>query len=169
MGKTLRSLVAGTVAGGLGTLAMDLVWYRRYRSDGGTQPFLAWETSDGTTGYEDAGAPARTAKAIADMAGIELPDNTARAANNAVHWLTGLSWGQAHGLASAVSGSSGPVLGVATALVAWATSYVVLPQLGVYRQISEYETEVLWQDLSAHLVYGATLGVVFRLSSPGRG
>lgn len=165
MDKRLRSAVVGTIAGAAGTLAMDLIWYRRYRSGGGTQPFMAWETSDGTTGYENAAAPARTAKAVADMAGVRLPDNSARAANNAVHWLTGLTWGQAHSVVSGVSGSSHPLLGLATAVVAWTTSYLVLPRLGVYRQISEYEPQVLWQDLSAHLVYGVTLGVVYRLSA----
>jgi hypothetical protein len=49
--------------------------------------------------------------------------------------------------------------------MAWATSYVVLPRLGVYQKMSEYEIEVLWKDLSAHLVFGTVLGLVFRLAS----
>ncbi len=149
---------------------MDLVWYRRYRSAGGTQEFLAWETSEGTTGYETAAAPAQAAKAVADMAGIDLPDRSARIVNNAVHWLTGLGWGQAHGLVASMLRTSHPALGPATAVVAWATSYAVLPKLGVYEKMSEYDADVLWQDLSAHLAFGAALGLVFRgLSRQDRG
>ena len=163
--KFTRSVMAGILSGAVGTLAMDLTWYWRYRSGGGQQAFVPWETSDGTVGYEEAAAPARTAKAVADLAGIELPDPTARTMNNAVHWLTGLSWGAAHGAVATVTGVANPILGLATAVTAWATSYAVLPQLGVYEKMSEYDTDVLWSDLSAHLVFGAALGLTFRVLS----
>lgn len=157
------SALAGTIAGAIGTLCMDLVWYRRYRAAGGEQPFAPWETSEGTTRYEDAAAPARTAKAFADLVGVDLPDSSARSANNAVHWLTGLMWGETHGLVAGTLKKTNPLLGVATAVVAWATSYAVLPRIGVYEKMSEYEPQVLWKDLSAHLVYGSVLGMVFWL------
>ena len=165
--KAIRMTVAGAAAGTLGTLAMDLLWYRRYRAAGGTQPFMAWETSEGTEGYDDAPAPARTAKAVADLVGVELPDSSARAVNNIVHWTTGLAWGTTHGVAGAIVGTANPLMGPVTGVVAWATSYVVLPRLGVYKPIGEYDTEVLWKDLSAHLVYGTSLGVTFRLLTKG--
>jgi hypothetical protein len=140
---------------------MDVVWYRRYRESGGEQPFRPWETSEGTTGFEDAAAPARTAKAVAGLLGVELPDSSARALNNGVHWMTGIAWGKAHGIIAGVARGAGPLTGLATGVVAWATSYAVLPRLGVYQKMSDYEQEVLWQDLTAHLVYGAVLGTVY--------
>jgi hypothetical protein len=161
--RAIRSAIAGAFAGMLGTLAMDLLWYRRFRTGGGTQPFLGWETSAGTESYETAAAPARTAKVVADMAGIDLPDSSARAFNNAVHWATGIGWGKAYGVTGAVLGTSNPLLGPLMGVVAWGTSYAVLPRLGVYRPMSEYDVDVLWQDLSAHLVYGAVLGVAYRM------
>ena len=163
MVNVIRRVLLGAIAGTLGTLAMDLLWYRRYRSGGGSQPFLAWETSEGTEGYETAAAPAQTAKVVAGFVGVELPDSSARAVNNVVHWITGVGWGKAHGTAAAILGTTTPLLGPITGVVAWGTSYVVLPRLGVYKPMREYDTEVLWQDLSAHLVYGATLGIAFRL------
>jgi hypothetical protein len=163
MARMIRSLLLGTLAGAVGTLCMDLVWFRRYRASGGTQEFVPWETSEGTTGYKQAAAPARTAEAVAALAGVELPDSSARAVNNAVHWLTGLTWGQAHGLMAAMTGWSNPVLGLGTAVTAWGTSYAVLPRLGVYEQLADYEPEVLWKDLSAHLAYGAAVGLTYRL------
>ena len=168
MVNMIRRVLIGAIAGTLGTLAMDLIWYRRYRSAGGSQPFLAWETAEGTESYETAAAPAQTAKVVADFVGVELPDSSARAVNNVVHWITGVGWGKAHGTAAAILGTTTPLLGPVTGVVAWGTSYVVLPRLGVYKPMREYETDVLWQDLSAHLVYGATLGVTFRLLA-GRG
>lgn len=159
----IRRVLIGAIAGALGTLAMDLLWYRRYRSGEGTQPFLSWETSEGTDSFETAAAPAQAAKVVADFVGVELPDSSARSVNNAVHWITGIGWGKAHGTAAAILRTSTPILGPITGVVAWGTSYVVLPKLGVYKPMREYENEVLWQDLSAHLVYGTTLGLTFRL------
>lgn len=155
------------LAGAVGTLCMDLVWYRRYRATGGDQPFIPWETSEGTIGYEDAAAPARTAKAAADLIGLDLPDNSARAVNNAVHWLTGIMWGETHGLLMGAAGRSTPFAGVGTGLVAWAASYAVLPKLGVYEQMSQYDSDALWEDLSAHLAYGSAVGIVFWILTRG--
>jgi len=165
MARFIRGAFAGAAAGALGTLAMDLVWYRRYRSGGGTQPFIPWETSEGTDGYEHAAAPARTAKAVADMLGIDLPDSSARTVNNVVHWITGIGWGKAHGIASTVLGTTTPLLGPLTGVAAWSTSYAVLPRLGVYEPIGAYDRDVLKQDLTAHLVYGSVMGIAYRLLS----
>ena len=168
MARIIRRAIAGAIAGMVGTLAMDLLWYRRYRRGGGEQAFVAWETSEGTDGYEDAPAPARTAKAMADIVGVSLPDASARSVNNIVHWVTGIGWGKAHGATSAIVGTSTPFLGPVTGVVAWSTSYVVLPRLGVYRPIGEYDRRVLMQDLCAHLVYGTALGITFRLLTGDR-
>jgi hypothetical protein len=165
MGKWIQRVFAGAAAGAVGTLAMDLLWYRRFRSGGGTQRFGPWETSEGTDSYEQAPAPARTAHALADMVGISLPDSSARAVNNVVHWITGVGWGKAHGLASTALGTTTPLLGPVTGIVAWSTSYVVLPALDVYKPSSDYDRDVLMQDLTAHLLYGAVLGITFKLFS----
>lgn len=163
MDRPLRSMMLGAVAGAVGTLAMDLLWYRRFRAGGGSQEFVAWETSEGTEGFNDAAAPARTAKAVADLVGVHLPESSARTMNNVVHWGTGIGWGEAHGVATSVLGTSSPLLGPVTAVVAWATSYAVLPLLGVYKPMREYDRETLRQDLTAHLAFGAALGVTYRL------
>jgi hypothetical protein len=159
----MRSAIIGAGAGAAGTMAMDLVWYRRFRAGGGSQAFVAWETSEGTLNFESAAAPARTAKAVADLVGVDLPESSARMLNNAVHWATGIGWGKAHGVAAALVGTSQPLLGIVTAVGAWATSYALLPRLGVYKPMREYDREVLWQDLSAHLAFGAVLGITYRL------
>lgn len=136
---------------------MDLLWYRRYRADGGDQDFVAWEFSTSATDFgEEAPAPARVGKRLADAVGVVLPASSVDVTSNVVHWLTGAGWGQAAGVLP------GPRLavGVATGITAWGTSYAVLGKLGIYRPIREYDKSTLWKDLSAHLVFGATLGAV---------
>lgn len=163
----IRVILFGAASGAVGTLFMDLLWYWRYRSGGGSQSFIPWETSEGVDGYEDAPAPARTAKAIAALMNVDLPASSARTANNIVHWMTGISWGGALGVVALLLGTGNPALGLLTAVVAWATSYVVLPRLDVYKPIGEYDRAVLWQDFSAHLVYGSALGLAFWAMSLG--
>jgi hypothetical protein len=151
----LRGASAGVVA----TAAMDLLWYRRYRSDdGGTKSFTSWEFSSTASDFgDDAPAPARVGKRIADTAHVGLPDSAVAATNDIVHWLTGIGWGKAAGVAVAL-GVPALGAGVATGVTAWGTSYAVLGRLGIYKPITEYDRRTLWKDLSAHLVYGLTLG-----------
>ena len=44
----------------------------------------------------------------------------------------------------------------------WSAGYVVLPALGVYRPIWEYDLKTLGKDLSAHLVFGVGTAAAFR-------
>ena len=88
------SIVRGAAAGLAGTLAMDALWYRRYRRGGGEDGFLDWELSSATTSYEQAGAPAQVGKRIVEgYFQRELPPASAGMMNNAVHLLTGVAWG----------------------------------------------------------------------------
>jgi hypothetical protein len=51
----------------------------------------------------------------------------------------------------------------------WTGDYVVLPLMGIYKPIWQYDARTLADDLSAHLVFGATTAAAFRLlSSTGR-
>ena len=49
----------------------------------------------------------------------------------------------------------------------WAGGYVVLPQLGVYKPIWEYDLETLGKDLTAHLVFGTATAAAFDLLRGG--
>lgn len=152
-------MIRGAVAGAVATAAMDLLWYRRYRADGGDQSFGTWELSTDATDFgEDAPAPARVGKRAADLVGVELDDSLVGPTNNVVHWLTGIGWGQAAGLAARVLPVPALGVGLATGVGAWGTSYVALGRLGIYKPISEYDAPTLWKDLSAHLVFGLALG-----------
>jgi hypothetical protein len=158
----LTALARGAVAGMVGTAAMDLLWYRRYRRGGGEDGLLDWEFSAGVEGYEDAAAPAQVGKRLAEgFLQKELRPETARSMNNAVHWATGALWGAVHGLAAGSGGGLRPGRGAATGATAWASSYAMLAPAGLYKPPWQYPRSVLWKDLSAHLVYGLSTGAAF--------
>ena len=162
LGVWISRLAAGAAGGLAGTLAMDLTWYARYRRGGGSQEFVDWETAAGTASYENAPAPAQVGRKLSvAVLGREPSPSSARAMTNVVHWATGAQWGVAYGLARPVVRRLGPVPGgIGLAAVAFSASYVVLPMLGVYRPIWEYDRKVLQQDATEHLVYGLTGAVV---------
>lgn len=165
----LLAVIIGGLAGAVGTLAMDLVWYRRHRAAGGEAGFVEWEFSTGAEGVEDAGAPAEVGRRIVEsLLQTPLPPRVAGITNDVVHWATGMGWGAAHGLVSRSPSLPVAILGPATGVVAWGTAYGVLGLAGIYKPIWEYEPKTLWKDLSAHLVYGSVTAAMFRLLASRR-
>lgn len=162
----IAALVRGAIAGAVGTAAMDALWYRRYRRDGGEDGFIDWEFSTGTSSYDDAAAPAQVGKLVVEtVTGSTPPDESAGLINDVVHWATGIGWGVNHGAMSSMVSSASPMLGVLTAVGSWATAYAVLAPVGIYKPMAEYDTETLWKDLSAHLVYGAATAIAYAMLS----
>jgi hypothetical protein len=156
------ALLLGTVAGAVGTAAMDLVWFRRYRKGGGEQGLVAWETADGVDKWDDASAPGQVGRRIVEgFTQRELPDQWARTMTNVVHWATGLAWGAQFGIIAGTTTRRRWPLGLVFGPVVWLASYVVMPLAKLYRPIWEYDAKTLAKDLSAHVVYGATTGATF--------
>ena len=157
------AVIRGLVAGAVGMTAMDALWYLRFRRGGGHQRFWDWELSAGTTGWDDAGAPAQVGRKVAQVFGVVVPDSAAAATNTAVHWATGLQWGALYGLIAGTAGRTGTSSGAVLGTLAFSTSYVVLPLIKVYKPIWQYDVRTLWDDYSAHVVFGVTVGGVYRL------
>lgn len=156
------TLVRGAAAGLLGTLAMDALWYARYRRGGGADSFKDWELSTATTGYDSAGAPAQVGKRIVEgFLQRPLAPATAGPMNTAVHLLTGVSWGVAHAVVTTSTPAPRTASGPLTGATAWAASYAMLAPAGIYEPISSYSPAALWQDLSAHLLFGVGTGVAY--------
>jgi hypothetical protein len=163
----IGAIVRGLAAGTAGTAAMDLAQYLEYRQGGGKTGFLDWETSAGLTDWESAPAPAQVAKRLAEaLAGTELKPDMARAANNAVHWATGIGWGGLYGVVAGSRPSPKVRYGLLWGTLVWATGYAILPLAGLYKPIWEYDTRTLAKDLGAHLVYGLTTAATFRAMAP---
>jgi len=162
----VRTVATGALAGAVATAAMDALWYRRYRAEGGTSGFATWEFSNSAAGFDDddTPAPAKVGKRIADAVGIDLPTSSVAATNDIVHWATGMGWGKVAGLAAAIVPRPALAIGLTTGVVAWGTSYAVLGAAGIYEPIDSYDLSTLWNDLSAHLVFGAALGAVLTTS-----
>ncbi len=158
----LRAALRGAVAGGAGTLAMDLLLHSRYRRGGGDDGFKDWELSAGTEDWEHVATPGLIGRRLAhDVLHRDLPESAAATTNNVVHWATGLQWGAAYGVVTAAAGKPGLRAGALLGIVACSASYVVLPLLGLYKPIWEYDAKALGQDYSAHLLFGTVTGATF--------
>jgi hypothetical protein len=157
-----RHLAVGAVAGAVGTAAMDLLWYRRYRREGGEESFKRWELAAGVTSWDDASAPGQLGRKLERLVtGRPPPDTWARPTSNLIHWVTGIGWGLQYGaLASRTSGHPW-IHSLAFGPIVWLTGYAVLPLAGVYKPIWQYDARTLGEDLSAHLVFGAATSAVF--------
>ncbi len=143
-------------------MAMDVLWYSRYRREGGEPGFFGWEFSGSVASFDQAPAPARVGRLLASRLGVDLPDSSAGLVNNLMHWSTGVGWGVAHAL---VFGQrllplvSGPITGS----VAWIASYAALAPLGIYQPPWKYDRKTLIDDWTAHLVFGLGAAVAFWL------
>ena len=155
-----RTASRGVAASALGTLAMDVFLYRRYRAGGGDRGFGAWESSAGLQAWEDAPAPAKVGKRVVEtLTRRELPARYARRVNNLTHWGYGMAAGAPFGvLVRTPRVRDGLPFGAGV----WAAGYAVLPSLGVYRPIWEYDLTTLAKDLSAHLVYGLSTAAALK-------
>jgi hypothetical protein len=155
-------LVAGAVAGAIGTAAMDLLWYRRYRAGGGKDPLQPWEFNSSVSTWDDASSPGQVGrKALHTVLHEDPPDEWARPTTNIVHWATGIGWGIQYALVASKTSRHPWLRALALGPVAWAASYVLLPLAKVYKPIWEYDTQTLAKDLSAHLVFGASASAAF--------
>ena len=165
--NVITSVGAGMIAGAIGTAAMDLLWYRRYRRQGGRARFLRWESGGDITTWDAASGPGQVGRKLEELlTGNTPPDTWARPTTNAVHWATGAGWGLNYAVARTLLTRSGP-LSVALGPTAWLTSYAVLPLIKVYKPIWKYDARTLADDLTAHLVYGLTTAAAFAILTRG--
>jgi hypothetical protein len=160
----VRNALCGLAAGAAGTLAMDIVLFIRIRRGGGTSDFSDWEFARGVSSWKDASAPAKVGKLIYEwITHRELPDSQAALTTNVMHWGYGVQWGVLLSMALGaryLRAWHAPLFG---ALV-WLASYVSLPVAGLYKPIWSYDFKTLWDDLSAHLTYGAAAVATYWLT-----
>jgi len=160
--KAWRNLAAGALAGLVGTAAMDLVLYGRYRRDGGKDGLWRWEFAGGVMSWHDASAPGKLGqRALRTVIGREPPEEWARATTNIVHWATGIGWGIQYGVIASITSRHPWARALALGPAAWLSGYIVLPLAKVYRPIWQYDLRTLGDDLSAHLVYGSAASATF--------
>jgi hypothetical protein len=161
--RLVSTVARGALAGAIGTLALDAVWYARYRRGGGDGSFPDWEFVHDLKDWSDAPAPGQVGrKIVAAAIGNDPPVEDAAAISNVMHWAYGASWGA--GYAFLTSGRRRPHgLGLALGAAVWSCGYVTLPLLGIYEPIWKYDIPTLWKDLTAHSAYGAGTDLALRL------
>jgi hypothetical protein len=168
--RIVGGAVLGAAAGAVGTAAMDLLLYRRYRrADGGNDSLWRWEFAGGVTGWDGASAPGKVGQELERVViRHPPPDSWARATTNVVHWATGVGWGLQYGVLASMRSQHPWIRAVALGPAAWLSSYVILPLTGVYQPIWKYDAKTLRDDLSAHLVFGAVTSLVDAVLTRGK-
>jgi hypothetical protein len=166
----LGAVARGLLAGAVGTLAMDSLLFLRYKRGGGKDGFLAWEFSAGIADWDAAPAPAQVGRRLVEgLFQRKLPERRAALVNNVTHWAYGMLAGAQYGLLAGSLRRPRIGYGVPFGAGVWATSYVVLPPMGLYQPIYKYDRVTLAKDLTAHLVYGAGTGAAFAALRPRGG
>jgi hypothetical protein len=159
----LAAVAAGLLAGAVGTVCLDAVHYLKYRRAGGTESPLAWEFAPVDT-WETAPDPGQAARRVIEgFTRRELPDRWAWPVSTAAHWAYGSAAAAMYGVLAGSARRPHPAYGPPFGAAVWATSYVVLPEAGLYKPIWNYDANTLAWDLSAHLAYGAGTGTAFWL------
>lgn len=160
------AVVRGLVASAVGTLAMDLLLFARYKRGGGKRGFREWEISSDLEHWDQAPAPAHVGKRLVEgLFQVQLPDQRAPLVNNLTHWGYGMFGGVQYGLVAGSLRAPRIWYGLPFGTSVWAAGYVVLPAAKLYKPIWEYDRRTLAKDLSAHLVYGLSTAAVFNLLS----
>jgi hypothetical protein len=162
----LGALARGLLSGAVGTAAMDVVLFIRYRRSGGTIGFADWELSKGVSDWEDAPAPAQVGKRLFEgLFQVELPPSSAALVNNVTHWAYGIFQGGLYGLVEGSLRRQRVADGAPFGAAVWAGDYVILPAAKLYKPVWAYDPQTLAKDLSAHLVYGIASAATMRLLS----
>jgi hypothetical protein len=162
----LAAVARGLVAGAAGTLAMDAVWFARYRRGGGNSNFPKWEFSLDVSSWDQAPAPAQVGQRLVEgLFKREIPPSRAELVNNITHWGYGVLGGLQYGIVVGSLHHPRIRYGVPFGASVWGASYVVLPAAKLYKPIWEYDFKTLAKDLSAHLAYGIGTATAFALLS----
>src|ERR1700750_811650 len=100
-GTPLGAVGRGLAAGAVGTLAMDLLLYARYRRGGGKQHLLGWAFSSGLSGLDGAPPPGKVDKRLFEgLFQKKLPPQRAELVSNVTHWAYGMLNGALYGIAA---------------------------------------------------------------------
>ncbi len=157
----VRQAVVGAAAGTVGTAAMDLLLFRRFRRGDGNDSLWRWEFAGAVARWDDASAPGQLGQKLERLVlRAPPPDHWARATTNVMHWATGIGWGLQYGVIASRTSRHPWIRALALGPVVWLSGYAILPIAGVYEPIWKYDATTLAKDLSAHLVYGATTSAV---------
>jgi uncharacterized membrane protein YagU involved in acid resistance len=113
--------------------------------------------------WQEAPPPAQIVKRAADAVGKgrRVTKQQVPIVTNAMHWLYGVSWGLAYGLAARKLRPSAVAGGVGLGSTVWAAAYAELVPLGIYKPPWKYPPQELGLDLSYHLVYGAGVAAAY--------
>ncbi len=119
----LAAVVAGLLAGAVGTVALDTVQYVRHRRAGGKESPLAWEFAP-VDSWEKAPDPGQVAKRLVEgFTQRELPDRWAWLTSTIAHWSYGSAAGALYGIVAGSLRRPRALYGLPFGAAVWAGGY----------------------------------------------
>ena len=139
-GTPLSAVGRGLAAGAVGTLAMDVLLYARYRRGGGKSNFPALGVLRRHPQLGTGTARAQVGRRLFEgLFQKKLPTDRAALVSNVTHWAHGLLNGALYGITVESLGQPriwyGPPFGASV----WAVDYAVLPAAMLYKPVWEYD------------------------------
>jgi uncharacterized membrane protein len=143
----LRDLATGAFAGVVGTAAMTIAQGAEYV----------------LTDAEPSSSPAQIADLLKRKAGQgRLKRKHRRAANQAMHWLYGTSWGIPYGVIAGHTKLAPEVTGPVFGLLVWGAALAHEPALGLADVPWKRSVQSLGSEAFFHLIYGIGAGAAVR-------
>jgi uncharacterized membrane protein len=143
----LRDLATGAFAGVVGTAAMTIAQGAEYV----------------LTDAEPSSSPAQIADLLKRKAGQgRLKRKHRRAANQAMHWLYGTSWGNPYGVIAGHTKLAPEVTGPVFGLLVWGAALAHEPALGLADVPWKRSLQSLGSEAFFHLIYGIGAGAAVR-------
>ena len=152
LGTLARGIVAGLAGTAVMTAAQMVVQKARSRS----KP-PADEERNAAPRWADAPAPAKVARKIAHVFGVDPSRDRIPLLTNVMHWGYGISLGTAYSIADRRPRSHPLLRGIGFGLGAWAAAYAELVPLGIYKPPWRYDVKTLATEGSYHVTYGVAV------------
>jgi hypothetical protein len=116
-----------------------------------------WKEHRQPHGNEEENATVKAAVAVADAAGVELPEEDKPPAGNAVHYAFGIVTGALYGAVVEQWPKVGIAAGAPFGAAVWlAADEIAVPAAQLSKPPAEYPAHVHAMALGSHLIYGLT-------------
>lgn len=167
-----KGLLAGAIGGAVGSFAMNRfqsavsrAFFERPeqhpRKRERARQAQGWKEHREPRGGEVENATVKAAVAVADAAGVELPEEAKQPVGNAMHYAFGVATGAAYGVVAEEWPPAAACGGTAFGAVVWLLAdEVAVPALKLSKSPGEYPPRVHLMGLASHLVYGFTTELV---------
>ena len=168
-----KGIIAGAIGGAVGSFAMNQFQaaasrlfehpQQHPRKRERARQAQGWKEHREPQGGEEENATIKAAVAVADAAGVKLPEDAKQPAGNAMHYGFGIASGAVYGALAEKWDGARACEGTAFGAVLWLIAdEIAIPAMKLSKPAREYPPRVHAMALGSHVVYGFTTEMVRR-------